>query len=79
MPPDFEKQLQQLLHRYADPIRPTRDTFAEIEERLRVPLEVDGDEHEMEDYAFTLEDTLQETMADGDGPRDQQPPTTARS
>jgi hypothetical protein len=78
MPPDFEEQLQQLLHRYADPIRPRRDTFAEIKERLRVSLDGDGDEDEME-YAFTLEDTLQETMADGHDPRDQPLCTTARS
>jgi hypothetical protein len=79
MPPDFEEQLQQLLHRYADPIGPTRDTFAEIKARLRVPRGVQGDEGNAVEYAFTLEDTLEETMAEGHDLRDQPPPTTARS
>src|SRR5262245_30220556 len=43
MPPNFDEQLERLLHRYADPIRPTRDTFAEIKERLRVKFDFDGD------------------------------------
>jgi virginiamycin B lyase len=79
MPPDFEEQLQLLLHRYADPVRPTRDTFAAIKERLRVSSDLNCDEDDMEGYAFILEDTLEETMANGYGPRDQQPSTTARS
>jgi heat shock protein HslJ len=72
MPPDFDEQVARLLHRYADTIQPTRDTFAEVKARLLGSLHHDG----AEDYAFTLEDTQKETMA---VEPQQQPPTTAPS
>jgi|GEM_PF-5987734 len=34
MPPDFDDQLERLLHRYADPVQPTRDIFSQIQQRL---------------------------------------------
>ena len=37
---------------------------------LPFPFDLDGDEDVAEDYAFTLEDTLEETMAEGHDPRD---------
>jgi virginiamycin B lyase len=46
---------------------------------LPFPFDLDGDEDGVEDYAFTLEDTLEATMAEGHDPRDQQPSTTTRS
>jgi hypothetical protein len=35
MPPDFDDQLERLLHRYADPVQPTRDIFAQIQMQIR--------------------------------------------
>ena len=35
MPPDFDDQLERLLHRYADPVQPTRDIFSQIQMQLR--------------------------------------------
>jgi hypothetical protein len=34
MPPNFDDQLERLLHRYADPVQPTRDIFSQIQLRL---------------------------------------------
>jgi virginiamycin B lyase len=66
MPSNFDEQLERLLHRYADPVRPTRDTFAEIKERLRVKVELNGAAGHAEDdaLAFTLDDTLEDTLDD---------------
>jgi virginiamycin B lyase len=58
MPPDFEEYLERLLHRYADPIRPTRDTLAEIKERLHVKYVLDGGGDCEEDDAFILEEPM---------------------
>jgi virginiamycin B lyase len=66
MPSNFDEQLERLLHRYADPVRPTRDTFAEIKERLRAKVELNGAGGHVEDdgLAFTLDDTLDDTLED---------------
>jgi hypothetical protein len=34
MPPNFDDQLERLLHRYADPVQPTRDIYSQIQLRL---------------------------------------------
>jgi hypothetical protein len=34
MPPNFDDQLERLLHRYADPVQPTHDLFSQIQQRL---------------------------------------------
>jgi virginiamycin B lyase len=46
---------------------------------LPFPFDLDGDEDDAEDYAFTLEDTWEETMTEGCDSRDPQPSTTTRS
>jgi hypothetical protein len=35
MPPDFDDQLERLLHRYADPVQSTRDIFSQVQQRLQ--------------------------------------------
>ena len=68
---------QQEIARYAAVDEALRRQFGATHENiLPFPFGLDGDEDVAEDYAFTLEDTLEETMAEG---TNQQPPTTARS
>src|SRR5262249_25455435 len=68
---------QQELARYATVDAALRRGYGETasESMLPFPFDLDGYE-EAEDYTFTLEDTLEETMGEG---TNQQPATTARS
>src|SRR6516164_9685398 len=72
---------QQELARYKAVDEALRREFgAEMHESVPPFLfDLDGDEDCAEDYAFTLEDTLEETMGEGRDPRDRQPSTTTRS
>jgi virginiamycin B lyase len=69
---------QQELARYMAVDRALRQGYGEAahEGVLPFPFDLDGDEDYAEDYAFILEDMLEETMAEG---THQQPSTTARS
>jgi streptogramin lyase len=71
---------QQELTRYAAVDEALRRQFGATSEGILPFLfDLDGDEDCAEDYAFTLEDTLEETMAEGHDPRDQRPSTTTHS
>jgi sugar lactone lactonase YvrE len=72
---------QQELARYAAVDEALRREFGAGAHASVLPLLFDLDRGEdcAEDYAFTLEDTLEETMAEGHDPRDLQQSTTARS
>ena len=71
---------QQELARYAAVDEALRRQFGATHEGvLPFPFDLDGDEDVAEEYAFTLEDTLEGPMAEGHDLRDQQPSTTARS
>lgn len=68
---------QQELARYVAVDEALRRQFGAASEGvLPFTFDMDGDQDVVENYAFTLEDTLEETMAEG---RDQQPSTTAHS
>ena len=72
---------QQELARYVAVDEALRREFSAGAHESVLPFlfDLDGDEDVAEDYAFTLEDTLEETMAEGHDPRDSQPSTTTRS
>jgi virginiamycin B lyase len=68
---------QQELARYVAVDEALRRQFGAASENLPLlPFDLDGDEDTVEDYAFTLEDTLEEAMTQG---TNQQPPTTVSS
>jgi hypothetical protein len=72
---------QQELARYASIDEALRREFGAGTHESVLPFlfDVDGDEDCAEDYAFTLDDTLEATMFEGHDPRDQQSSPTARS
>lgn len=68
---------QQELARYVAVDEALRRQFGATSENvLPFPFDLDSDDDVAKDYGFTLEDTLEETMAEG---TNQQPSTTARS
>ena len=71
---------QQEMERYTAVDEALRRQFGAASDGILPFLfDLDGDDDFAEDYAFTLEDTLEETMAEGYDPRDPEPSTTTRS
>jgi hypothetical protein len=69
---------EQELARYAAVDAALRRGYGEAAQEIIAPFlfDLDGDEDVAEDYVVTMQDTLEEAMAEGHG---QRPSTTARS